>query len=96
MTGKWNAMWHSSPVAEVLDDVLGPLVGLGEQDAVGVLVVDRRADALEEVVRLVEVLAVGALALEQVGHGVEAEAVEPEVQPEAQDVEHRLGDRGLS
>jgi hypothetical protein len=45
-------------------------------------------------VRLVEVLAVRALALEEVGHGVEAEAVEPEVQPEAQDVEHRLLDRG--
>ena len=32
-------------VAEVLDDVLGPLVGLGQQHAVGVLVVDRRAHA---------------------------------------------------
>ena len=40
ITGKWNAMWHSSPVAEVLDDVLGPLVGLGQQHAVGVLVLD--------------------------------------------------------
>ena len=45
--------------------------------------------------RLGQVLAVGALALEQVGHGVEPEAVEPEVEPEAQDLEHRLLDLGV-
>ena len=82
-------------VAEVLDDVRRPLVGLGEQHAVGVLGVDRRAHALEVVVRLGQVLAVGALALEEVGHGVEAEAVEAEVEPEAQDLEHRLLDLGV-
>ena len=82
-------------VAEVLDDVGRPLVGLGEQDAVGVLGVDGRPDPAEEVVRLGEVLAVGALPLVEVGHGVEAEAVEAEVEPEAKDVEHRLLDLGL-
>ena len=82
-------------LAEVLDDVLGPLVGLGQQHAVGVLLVDGRAHLLEELVRLREVLAVGAVALEEVGHGVQAEAVEAEVQPEAQDVEHRLADLGV-
>ena len=45
--------------------------------------------------RLGQVLAVGALALVEVGHGVEAEAVEAEVEPEAQDVEHRLLDLGV-
>jgi hypothetical protein len=36
ITGKWKHMWHSvALVAEVLDDVLGPLVGLREQHAVG-------------------------------------------------------------
>ena len=45
--------------------------------------------------RLGQVLAVGPVALEEVGHGVEAEAVEAEVQPEAQDVEHRLADLGV-
>ena len=39
-----------------------------------------------------QVLAVGALALEQVRDRVEAEAVEPEVEPEAQHVEHRVLD----
>jgi hypothetical protein len=41
-------------------------------------------------VRLGQVLAVRALALVEVRHGVEPEAVEPEVEPEAQHVEHRL------
>ena len=54
MTGKWNAMWHSSPpagvVAEVVDDVLGPLVGLGQQHRVRVVRVDLLADPLEELV----------------------------------------------
>ena len=79
-------------LAEVLDDVLGPLIGLGQQDAVGVLRVDGGAHLLEEVMGLGQVLAVGALTLEEVRHGVQAEAVQAEVQPEAQDVEHRLAD----
>ena len=94
ISGKWNAMWHSSPpvlgVAEVLDDVGGPLVGLGEQHPAGELVVDHLAAVLEEGVRLGQVLAVGALALEQVRHRVQPEAVDAEVEPEPQDVEHRF------
>ena len=42
-----------------------------------------------------QVLAVGAVALVEVGHGVEAEAVHAEVQPEAQRLEHRLLDLGV-
>ena len=82
-------------VAEVLDHVGRPLVGLGEQHAVRVVLVDLAPDPLEVGVGLGQVLAVGALALEQVGHGVEPEAVEPEVEPEAQHVEHRLLDLGV-
>ena len=37
-----------------------------------------------------EVLAVGALLLEEVGNGIQPEAVDPEVHPEPDDVEHRL------
>ena len=75
--------------AEVLHDVLRPLVGLGEQDAVGVAGVDLGPHPLEVLVRLGQVLAVGAVALEQVRDRVEPEAVQPEVEPEAQDLEHR-------
>ncbi len=77
-------------VAEVGDHVLGPLVGLGQQHPVRVLGVDRGPDPLQELVGAGQVLAVGALLLVEVGHGVEAEPVEAEVEPEAQDVEHRL------
>ena len=77
-------------VAEVLHDVGRPLVRLGEQHAAGELAVDRGAHLPQVLVRAGEVLAVRALLLEQVGHRVETEAVDAEVEPEAQDVEHRL------
>jgi hypothetical protein len=51
-------------VAEVLDHVGRPLVRLGEQHAVGVVGVDLGADAAQVLVRLGQVLTVGALALE--------------------------------
>ena len=77
-------------VAVVRDDVRGPLVGLGQQHPARVLVLHDLAAAPQEGVRLGQVLAVRAVALEQVGHGVEPEAVDAQVQPEAQDVDHRL------
>ena len=40
--------------------------------------------------RLRQVLAVGPLALDQVGHGVAPEAVQAAIEPEAHDVEHGL------
>ena len=85
ITGKWKAIWHSSPSAPKYSTTsAGPLVGLAEQDPVGVLRVDLLADPLEELVGAREVLAVGALLLEQVGHRVEPEAVDAEVEPELQ------------
>ena len=52
--------------AEVVDDVGGPLVGLGEQHPAGVLVVDEAAHLAQELVGLRQVLAVGAGALVEV------------------------------
>ena len=77
-------------IAEVLDDVGRPLVRLGQQHPAGELVVDDLAAVLEERVRLGQVLAVGAIALEQVGHRVQPETVDAEVEPEPQHVEHRF------
>src|SRR5690606_39804410 len=54
------------------------------------LVVDDLAAAAQELVRLREVLTVGALGLEQVRHRVQPEPVDAEVQPEPDDVEHLL------
>ena len=78
--------------AEVVHDLLGPLVRLGQHDPTRVLVVQHAADLAQERVRLRQVLAVRALGLEQVRHRVEPEAVDPEVEPEPADVEHRVDD----
>ncbi len=79
-------------IAEVLDHVGRPLVGLGQQNPAGKLVVDHLAAMFEEGVGLGQVLAVGAFPLEQIGHGVQPEAVDSEVEPEPQDIEHRVLD----
>jgi hypothetical protein len=50
---------------------------------------------LRTVVGLGQVLAVGALALVQVGHGVEAEPVDAHVEPVVEHVEHGRLDRGV-
>ena len=76
-------------VAEVLAHVLGPLVGLGEQDAAGVTGVERGADALDHRVGRREVLVVRALALAEVGDRVEAEPVDAHVEPELHGADHR-------
>ena len=89
-------MWHSSPptsgITEIVDDVRRPLVGLGQQDGVRVLHVQHLATPLEELVGLRQVLAVGALFLEEVGHRVQSETIEPEVQPESQRIDHLVAD----
>ena len=78
------------PVLEVLHDVLGPLVGLREQDLVRVLLVDRLAQALEVLVGLREVLAVRAVTLNQVGDRDKAQAVDAHVEPVAHGLDDRL------
>ncbi len=82
-------------VAEVLDHVGGPLVRLGQQHPVRVQLVDLEPDPLQVLVGLLQVLAVGALPLVQVGHRVEPEAVDAQVQPEPQHPQHRVLDLGV-
>ncbi len=77
-------------ITEVFDDVGGPLVGLGQQHPARELVVDDFAHFLQEGVCLGQVLAVGALALEQIGHSVQPEPVDPKIEPEPQHVDHRF------
>ena len=82
-------------VAEVRGRVLGPLVRLGEEHAVGEAAVDRAADLLQEVVRLLEVLAARALALEQVRHRVEAQPVDTHLEPVLDRAQHLAPDLGV-
>ena len=78
-------------VAEIVLGVLRPLVGLGQQHAVRDSGLSSSARMrFSTVVRFRQVLVVGALALHQVGHGVEPQPVDPEIEPEAQDRQHLL------
>ena len=75
-------------IAEIGQHVFRPLVGFGQQHAVGIAFIHGGADLLQDVVGLAEVLVVGALALDQVGHGVEPEPVHAHLQPVAQHAQH--------
>ena len=91
--GKWNAMWHSLPPCQIGDRVLGPLVGFRQQHPVGKIRVDVTAQIAQEGVGLGQILASRALALEQVRHRVEAQAVDAHTEPE---IEHRAKCRALT
>ncbi len=82
-------------VAEVLNDVVGPLVGLGEEDGVGELGGDRLPDLLQVRVGLGQVLSVGAVPFVQVRDRIEPEPVEPGSQPVRHHVLHRLAHAGM-
>jgi hypothetical protein len=82
-------------VAEVLDNVRRPLVRLAEQDPVRVIGVYLLAQPPEELVRLRQVLAVRPVVNEQVRDRVQPQAVDTQVQPEAQRVDDGLLDGGL-
>ncbi len=82
-------------IAEVGDRILRPLVGLGQEHAIGVVRIDVAAHLLEELMRLRQVLAVGALALEQIRNGVEPHAIDAHAEPEVQRLQHRLLDLGV-
>ena len=76
--------------AEILLGVLRPLVGLGQQHPPRRVVIERRADFLQNVVGLGEVLVVGAVALDQIRHRVQPQPIDAEVEPEAHHVQHLL------
>ena len=67
--------------AEIRQQVLGPLVRLGQEHRAGVVFVHKGAHLLEKGVRLRQVLARRPFTLEQVGHGVDAKAVDAAIQP---------------
>ena len=77
---------------EISRRLLRPDIGLGEQHAVGIAGIDRGPDLLDDRMRLGQVLACRPLALDEIGDGVEAQAVDPHVEPEAHHVEDGLDD----
>ena len=84
------------PVSEVLDSVLWPLVRLRDQHPVLVVVVEEGTQPLQLFVRLWQILAVGALTLEEVRDGIEPQTIHTEIQPESQHIGDCLAHVGLS
>ena len=79
-------------VAEILAHILGPLICLREQEPILVVRIDGGAQLLDDLVRFAQILVVRALALDQIRDGVEAEPVDPHVEPETHDPQHRIHD----
>ncbi|MNZ84907.1 hypothetical protein D3C78_1036790 [compost metagenome] len=79
-------------IAEVQLCVLRPLIGLGQQHAVGVVGVDFGTDLFQDVVGFRQVLVVGAVTLDQVGNGVQAQSVDAHVEPVTHHRQHRFHD----
>src|SRR5690606_34755766 len=68
--------------------VLGPLIGLGQQHFAFGVGIELGAQMLDDGVGLGQVLVVGAVALAQIGDGVEPEAVDAGIQPALHHLHH--------
>ena len=75
-------------VAEVGANVRWPEIRLRQQHPIRVAAVDVPADRLDDVVRFGKVLTGGALALHQIGHGMQAQSVDAHLEPEIHHVEN--------
>ncbi|MET4796433.1 hypothetical protein ABIF64_008611 [Bradyrhizobium japonicum] len=75
--------------AEIFLHVLRPLIGLGQQQLALGVGVQFLAQALDDRMRLREVLVRSALALAQIGNGVEPEAVDAGIQPALHHLDER-------
>ncbi len=92
ISGKWNAMWHSSLSPKYWTTSAGHWFASASSTRSGKSRVDLLADPLEVLVRARQVLAVGAFFFEQIRDGVQPEAVDAELEPEPQRADHRVLD----
>ena len=82
-------------VPQVGAHILGPLVGFGEEQAARGNLIHKGPQALQIVVRLGQILTVGAFSLVEIGDSVDAKAVHADVQPMAHHLQHLLLDFGV-
>ena len=89
---QWEVEGHLTFLAgvEISHRVLGPLVGLGQQNAVLVFRVDVRPELPQKGVRLGQILAIGPFAFVQIRHRVQPESVDAEIEPEVDHFQNRL------
>ncbi len=95
ISGKWKAMWNSSPLPKYGANVRRPLIGFGQKHLAGIFRVQTAAKLANDGVRFRQVFAVGSVALDQIGHGVETEAIDADVEPEFHHPPHGFEDCGV-
>ena len=95
ISGKWNAMWHSSPSPKYATASSGHWLASASSMRSGNSASMCVRSSSQVRVRLGQVLAVGALALVEVRHGVQAQPVDAHLEPEVDDAEHRRADVGV-
>ena len=81
ISGKWKAMWHSSPSPKYAAASSGHWLASASSMRSGEALVHVAAQVAQEAVGLGQVLAARALALVEVGHGVQAQPVDADAQP---------------
>ena len=82
-------------LAEVSAQIGRPLVGFGQQHLAGRVLVQFGAQLFQNGVGLRQVLARCSFALDQVGHGIQAESVNSQLNPELHHPPHLLADGGI-
>ena len=75
-------------IAEILLRVFRPLIGLGQQHPPRRMCIERGADRLQHIMSFGEVFVIGAVAFDQIRHGVQPQAIDPKVEPEPHDVQN--------
>ncbi len=85
----------SIPGTVVCDSVFGPLVRLGQEQAVAKLPVHVRAELLKKRIGLREVLAIGPLPLVEIGNRVQTHPVNAHFEPEIHDLNERPDHRRI-
>ena len=75
-------------IAEIGTDIGRPHVGFGEDETIRILRVNGGANLFDLDVRLGHVFAVGAVALDQIWDGVQAQGIDTHIEPEAHGLEY--------
>ncbi len=76
--------------AEIVADILGPLIGLGKKHAILVVLLDNGAHLPDHLVGLGQVFVGGPFTHTQVGDGIQPQTVDPHIEPETHDADYGL------
>ncbi len=80
-------------IAEIGGRVFWPLVRLGQQHPARIPGIDPRPEVFQDLVRLFQIFGRRAFLLQDIGHRIQPETIDPQFQPEVDDLEHGLAHR---